>query len=148
MSDPCKYEYHLMYWGQVQNDKWVERDLGITGNDFWFSTNKEREDFKARLESVASSHGVIIAFSEHDGTDVRKRTVARMTFVLPDGRSLPFEYDFGYGYGVESAEYMFTEGNYACDCNISGFLADRYPGIEKMECGDIIRLDSIAVTKE
>ena len=67
---------------------------------------------------MADRHNAIIEFAEHEGPDVRKRTVARMTFTLPDGRAFPFEFDFGYGYPVDAAEYMFEDGNYSCDCNL------------------------------
>ena len=116
------FEFHLHFWGEVENEKWVERDLGIAEKDFWFPSKAKRDEFKARLAAVAKAHGVIIAFGENEGWNVRLRTVARMTLTLPDGRVFPFEYDFGYAYPPESAEYMFTDGNYGCDCNRSLFL--------------------------
>ena len=141
------YEYHLSYWGEVNNDNWIERDLGIEEKDFWFGTKKDHNEFKAKLEAVADAHEVIIAFAEHEGDDVRKRTVARMVLTLPDGRSFSFDYDFGYGYSSEAAEYMFEDGNYACDCNRSIMLSKLHPEVVEMDCGDAILMSDFVVEK-
>jgi hypothetical protein len=39
--------------------------------------------------------------------------------------------------------YMYTEGNYSCDCNRSDFIAQREEGFPEMDCGDSITLVSI-----
>ena len=142
------FEFHLHFWGEVENEKWVERDLGIAEKDFWFPSKAKRDEFKARLAAVAKAHGVIIAFGENEGWNVRLRTVARMTLTLPDGRVFPFEYDFGYAYPPESAEYMFTDGNYGCDCNRSLFLGYAGHDVEEMDCGDEIKVTDFRVTTE
>lgn len=144
------HEYHLMFWGEVQNDdkRWIERDLGITGRDFWFATAGERSEFKAKLKACADSHKCCIAFSEHDGPDVRLLTIARMTMRLADGRAFSFEYNFGYGYPPSAAEYMFQDGNYSCDCNKSLFLQEAGHDVQEGDCGDEIMLDSFRVTQE
>jgi hypothetical protein len=142
------YEFHLHFWGEVENEKWVERDLGITEKDFWFPSKVKRDEFKARLAAVAESHKVIIAFGENEGWHVRLRTVARMTLTLPDGRVFPLEHDFGYAYPPESAEYMFTDGNYGCDCNRSLLLGYAGHDVEEMECGDEIKATDFKVSTE
>lgn len=135
-----KYEYHLKFWGQIENDRWVERDLGIYGNDFWFDTKQDRDDFKKKIVKVSENHKVIVAFDENEGFDVRKKTIVKMIMVLPDGREKYFEYDFGYAYPHDAAYYMFHDGNYSCDCNRSIFLAEKYDDVEKVDCGDAIRI--------
>ena len=138
--------YHLMYWGEVQNDKWIERDLGITKTDFWFDTRAERAEFKKKLRNVADAHKVIIAFDENEGPACRKRTVARMRMRLPDGRAFALSYNFGFGYPEDAAQWMFKNGNYDCDCNRSIFIAKACdPGLAEMECGESITLDEFAV---
>ena len=56
------------------------------------------------------------------------------TFVLTE--------DFGKDYLAESAEYMFTEGNYACDCNRSLFIRRQYGegSLPELKCGYEIEL--------
>ncbi len=144
------YEYHLMFWGEVKNQdkRWIERDLGIMETDFWFASAAKRSGFKDALRACADAHNCIIAFAEHEGFEVRLRTVARMTMTLPDGRAFPYEYDFGYAYDPESAEYMFEDGNYSCDCNRSAFLGRAGHDVAKMDCGDEIEISDFRVTKE
>ena len=98
-----RFEYYLGFWGEIENDKLVERDLGILEKDFWFSSSKERAEFKAKLNAVADKYSVIIAFKEEEGTDVRLRTVARMVMQLPNGKEYPYECDFGYAYEPDAA---------------------------------------------
>ena len=143
-----KFEYYLGFWGEIENDKLVERDLRIDDKDFWFDTEKERAEFKAKLNSVADNHKVTIAFKENEGEHVRLRTVARMIMALPDGREYPYEYDFGYAYDPDSARYMFEDGNYSCDCNKTIFLSDEHPEIEEWDCGDKIQLKDFTVVLE
>lgn len=138
-------DYHLMYWGEVCNNDLINKTLGIPDRDFWFATKQARRAFKEKLEAVADFNGVIIAFAEHEGPNVHKRTVAKMVMQLPDGREVSFEYDFGYGYEVDAAEYMFMDGNYSCDCNKSAFLHRLHPEILEMDCGDEITLKDFTV---
>lgn len=142
-----KYEYHLKYWGQVQNDNWIEKDLGIQETDFWFSTKQDREAFKQKLESVADKHSVIIAFDENEGTEVRKKTIAKITFTLKDGTVRQIEYDFGYAYPPDAAYYMFNEGSYSCDCNRSIIINETYDNMEELDCGETIRITSFVIEK-
>ncbi len=143
-----KYEYYLGSWGGVYNDDLIAKTLGITERDFWFDNTEERENFKSKLKAVADTHGECIVFKDGEGFDVRKRTVAKMVMAFPNGKKYPFEYDFGYAYKPESAEFMFFDGNYSCDCNKSNFISDKYPEITKMECGDEIILEDFKVVLE
>ncbi len=111
------FEYYLGFWGEIENDNLIERELGINEKDFWFSSFKERAEFKEKLKSVADKHGVVIAFKQEQGEQVRLRTLARMTMVMPDGKEYQYTEDFGYAYEPDSARYLFEEGNYSCDCN-------------------------------
>lgn len=136
----AQYEFLLHVWGEVMNEDLIERDLGIKGQDFWFSTKQEREEFKRRLYDFARERGAIIAFAEHEGLDVRKKTIAKIVFEYED-KEYCLDYDFGYGYPPDSAEYLFTDGNYECDCNRSTFLHKKYPDFPEMEeCGERIKM--------
>lgn len=137
-----KYEYHLHFWGEIENDNLVELNLGHKEKDFWFDSIKDRDLLKAQIKLVADYAKVVVCFSENQGTDVRLKTIARMVMVLSDGTKAPYEEDFGYAYPVESARYMFMEGNYSCDCNRSLML-----GIEELPCGpgDTIKLEDFEV---
>lgn len=143
-----RFEYYLGFWGEIGNDSWVEKDLGIKEKDFWFNTKGERATFKAKLNAVADKYRVIIAFKEEEGEHVRFKTIARMIMVLPDGREYPYEMDFGYAYGPDSARYMFEEGNYSCDCNKSLFISRENPEIGERDCGDEIELKNFTVKLE
>jgi hypothetical protein len=142
------YEYHLTYWGQVTNENWIEKDLGIKERDFWFSNKLDREIFKLNLEACANRHDVIIVFDENEGSHVRFRTVANMTLCLPNGDKHPYSHDFGYAYPIDSASFMFHDGNYACDCNLSLFLIRNGVNIEEFDCGYEIKIENFNITLE
>ena len=139
------YEYYLGYWGQAHED--VERDLGIKEKAFWFQSANDRAKFKAQIKDVAQAHNVGVEFNEYEGSDARQSTIARMIFTLPDGRSFPIAFNFGYGYATHDAEYMFEEGNYSCDCNRSIFI-----GLSDISddgiCGDTIVMSDFTAQKE
>lgn len=47
---------------------------------------------------------------------------------------------------IDSIHYIFTEGNYACDCNRSLFLARAHQQYDTdMECGETLRLKKLSV---
>lgn len=150
MSGIQKYEYYLHFWGEVENENWIERDLGIREKCFWFDSVEEREALWSKLSATAKAHRVCIVYNTAEGTDTRKRTIATMTLCLPDGREFPYRYDFGYAYPIDAAEYMFEEGNYSCDCSHSLFLSQAYPEAEIPEapCGDTIRMQDFKVVSE
>lgn len=60
------------------------------------------------------------------------------------GKQYKYVYDFGEGYPYESAEFMYTEGNYSCDCNRSIFIQEHCDNdFPEMECGEEIKLVSL-----
>ena len=140
-----KGNYYLTYWGEVKNDNWIERELGIKETDFWFDTHEERDDFEKKLRVVAEAHGCIIAIDKIDGAHTHKRTVAKMIMVMTGIGRYYFEYDFGYGYDAEAARYMFEYGSLSCDCNKSRMLRRQYPNVPKLDCGDTIEIEDFMV---
>lgn len=47
-----------------------------------------------------------------------------------------------------SIEFMFTEGNYGCDCNMGNFIARAYQKEDPdMECGDTIKLQKLILVR-
>lgn len=144
----CRGDFYLTYWGEIQSGKWVEHDLGINETDLWFCSAEGRAEAKAEIRKVADRHGVVVAFREADGPHTHTRTVARMTFVLPDGAKYPYIHDFGYAVDPSVAEFMFTEGNYACDCNRTLLLSWERPGVVQLDCGDKVELRDFVVSRE
>jgi hypothetical protein len=137
--------FHICYWGGVRNHDVASRFLGTDQQDFWFDTAAERAAFRKRLQQFADSVGRCVVFVENDGELAQKQTFAVMLFKF-NGKEYPLEYDFGIGYGAQSAEFMWEEGNYSCDCNRSKFLHEKYPEIpESDDCGDSIELISFKV---
>jgi hypothetical protein len=67
-----------------------------------------------------------------------------MNFVS-EGISYPFEMEFETD---EAVEYMFTVGNYGCDCNRCLFIQETNPEFnnnEDMECGDTIVMTDFTI---
>lgn len=131
--------YYLKFWGGAT--KSIEEDLGFKERDYWFNSKEERENFKQQLLPY-NRKGLMI--HEDEGEHTKLKTIAKMMFRYK-GKNYPYEMDFGYGYPVGSAHYMFEEGNYACDCNRSLFLSREYPNFEEMDCGENIDLISFEV---
>lgn len=107
----------------------------------WFSTVEERDAFD---QVLAKFHNVVT--STYDGPSSRLRTVARYT-LKKDGRSYDLETDFGFGYEPDSAEWMFREGNYACDDNRSLFIQAVDPTFPEHGCGGTIALTRFEVAR-
>lgn len=66
--------------------------------------------------------------------------VARMTMRLPDGGALDYTYGPFDEVDAEAVEYLFTEGNYSCDCNRSLLLRRGGHDVPEMPCGEDIEL--------
>jgi hypothetical protein len=84
---------------------------------------------------------------EQDGPQTHARTIAHVVLSF-DGKEYAFDQDFGYGYPAASAHYMFTEGNYACDCNRSSFIREKSSTFPEMDCGEQIDLASISFSQQ
>lgn len=130
-----RYEYMLHTWGGFYNEQY--RHPHKPGY-FFFDTMEELRNYLSDLEKVEKQlNARMLAYTIEEGTHVRYRTIAKMNLVYK-GTEYPFEYDFGYGYPIESAEFMFQDGNYACDCNRSIFLHEAYPEVPEKDCGHTI----------
>jgi len=140
-----KSQYHLNFWGEIENDGLATSKFGAE-RDFWFDTAKDRADFVTAVKVFANTHKKMVVFQEKDGPMCRKRTVAKMVLVYR-GALYPFSYDFGYGYPEDAATFMFEEGNYACDCNLSNFIREAYPdaNIAELGCGEEIDIRDFVV---
>jgi hypothetical protein len=139
------YEYYLHYWGDVEENSWVQKDLGIAERNFWFPTSGERAAFKKKLRDVANSHNTLIMFNEEEGEQTRLKTIADMTVLLPDGRELDCENDFGYAYPEEAAEIVSLYGDFSCDCNISRMLKADGHDVPILDCGDTLKITNLKV---
>jgi hypothetical protein len=146
MSEVVKAgQHHLFFWGQIENDGLATSKFGPERN-YWFATAQERAVFKADVSLFAKAVGQIVCFSENDGPMAIKRTVAKMNLVHA-GVKYPYEEDFGYGYPADGAEYMFFEGNYSCDCNLSRFIRNAHPdaNVPELGCGDQVEIEDFEV---
>lgn len=138
-------EYYVKYWGQAGD--FLKQKLGVEELDFWFSEKRARNDHINMVDRLCKDIGVV-AHATYEGEDVRYKTVVEMDLVTPYGIYF-FEYDFGYGYPCESAEFMFFDGNYACDCNLSNFIR-RDLGVSnfpELDCGDKIVIENFKIVK-
>ena len=81
-----------------------------------------------------------LATTIEEGKHVRYKTIAKMKLKY-NGKEYDYQEDFGYAYPIESAEYMFKDGNYSCDCNKSLSLNRKYGDeVPVKGCGDEIEL--------
>ena len=77
----------------------------------------------------------------HDDTKIKPFVVlVELEF---KGKTYSFDYDFGE-YSIQGAEFMFTEGNYSCDCNKSQFIREHCdPKFPEFPCSDEIKLTGL-----
>jgi hypothetical protein len=123
-------EYYLKFWGGAESP--ILENLGIQAGDYWFDTKEQRDEFKTELRKY-KDYGLVFKEEEGEADFVRKRTVVVIDAVFK-GEKYHFEYDFGYAYEDEAAEYMFEDGNYACNCNLSNIIRDTYPDFPELDC--------------
>jgi hypothetical protein len=146
-----KPAYLLHAWGGFWNDGLGAKLLGTDAHFFWFDSATEREIARSYINALAfvqeRQDQRTVVFSEADGPGADTRTVAVMELEL-DRNRYPFVFDFGYGYPEESAYYMFLEGNYACDCNLSLFLSQSITNVRPYECGHRIAIHNFEVRQE
>src|ERR1700733_2369399 len=103
----------------------------------FFDTDEQRSLFQKTVESLG--HLACSCPPIEDGVDVHRKTIAKVVFEK-EGKKYPITYDFGFGYPMHSAEYMFEYGNYSCDCNRSSFIKEQCdPNFnEEVDCGNTI----------
>ena len=128
-----KYEYMLHIWGEIFNE-----GCPMEGNPnyYWFDTKEQRDNFISELNKMGK---YICVKDISEGYDTRKRTIAVMRFEYKSN-FYDIEYDFGYAYPEESAEFMWEEGNDSCDCNRSSYIRLKYPDFPELDCGDEIEM--------
>ena len=81
-----------------------------------------------------------LAIDEKYGYMSHMRTIFVGTFKYNEEIFI-LHYDFGYEYPEEKAIFMFTDGNYSCDCNRSDFIRDEYGNvIPELGCGHKIEM--------
>ena len=136
-------EYFIHCWGGAWNDDAspsIEKDHGIKAGYHYFQDKDEKEAFVAILNKPEyKTQGIV--FTEECGEMSHKQTVFVGTFAY-DGKEWTIHYNFGYEFAVEDAIFMFTNGNYSCDCNICSFIKAEYgeDAIPELPCGFEIKL--------
>jgi len=134
-----KYEYLLHTWGGFYNEEHKAKHSFEPGY-FWFDTAEDRQNYLNRLLEIEKKFQAhCLAYDFEEGKHVRYRIIARMKLVY-NGKEYPYECDFGFGYPVHSAHFMWEEGNYSCDCNKSLFLSREYKEVPELDCGDTIKI--------
>jgi len=78
----------------------------------------------------------------------KKRTIAKVLLRYME-KEYTIEEDFGYGYPEESASFMFEEGNYSCDCNLSTFIQQQCDrAFPTLDCGEEIEIVDIEIIQK
>lgn len=140
-----KYEYMLHTWGGFYNKENYKKH-GKKDGYFFFNTMDELQKYLNELKYIEKRlSAFMLATNIVEGKHVRYKTIAKMKMNYK-GKIYDYEHDFGYAYPVESAEFMFFDGNYACDCNKSMFLREKYKGkIHESTCGIEIEITEFEV---
>ena len=138
-----KPNYMVNIWGGAWNkdaNPSIEKELWIKEGAYYFDTEEHMNKFiKTISQPKYKDQGMMI--ETHTGNLTHKRTIFVGKFTY-QSKEFIIRYDFGYEYDDESAEYMFTMGNYACDCNRSLIIRRQYgkDAIPELGCGDEIEL--------
>lgn len=112
---------------------------------YYFDTEAEMNDLISKAHKYAK--GCVVT-SVGEG-DIHNRTIACMDLIY-EGKAYYHEQDFGYGHWEGGAEYMYSDGNYSCDCNKKLFLArenKELAYLEDMEhnCTDEILIENFRI---
>jgi hypothetical protein len=59
-----------------------------------------------------------------------------------EGKSYTLHPDFDYD-EFDQADFVWTDGNFACDCNRSIFINEINDSFPLLECGDTIKLTEL-----
>lgn len=60
------------------------------------------------------------------------------------GKAGSFEFNCIEGFTLANAEFLFTDGNYSCDCNLSDFVGfAKHPDL--WPCGNSIKVTKVEV---
>lgn len=131
-----KYEYMLHVWGGFQNDgNGVPQEIKDLAGYTYFDSRKDLDNFMKKFNPY-KHHG--FAYKIEEGELSHKRTIAKMNLRYKE-KIYPLEFDFGYEYPEDSARFMFFDGNYSCDCNLSLFIGDYLDEeFEELDCGNEI----------
>lgn len=146
-QEPDKWPHLMRLWGADQ-DALMAR-FGLRENDggvvaVWFPSYAARESFK---EAISDLRNLVRDASDGDEADTSSITGAEVWLRTPDCRTFTYRDSFGYGYPPHSVVFMYTEGNYSCDCNRTLFIAQHCdPTFEDTErCGETIQLVRLRV---
>lgn len=148
-------KYVLNFWGSIRNSD-AKMPLGTKGSHYWCDTPEEIESIKSEISEIAkktpSYHGIssCVLFSvypspDEDWSEFTDKSTVAVVSLDHLGIRYVIEYDFGYGYPESSARFMFEEGNYSCDCNLSSFIQGVCNDFPSMDCGDEIKIASIEI---
>jgi hypothetical protein len=146
-------EYFIKIWGGAFNsdaNPSIEKDHGIKEGVHYFEKKSKLDEFKAIINKPEYSNQGLISIEKY-GQMTHKRTIAVVTCGYK-GKEYVIDYDFGYEYEEDQARYMFEDGNYSCDCNLSLFLNRKYPDDdnfkEEFHCGYEIEIKDISFRYE
>jgi hypothetical protein len=128
-QEPGKWPHLLRLWGgdadavcEAFSLKRNERDDDAHGAiAIWFDTKASRDEFVQRLSRWPNLARDVHRDDGQERGNPHVLTSARVTLEYK-GQQYSFIETFGYGYPWSSVEFMWRDGNYACDCNRSLFL--------------------------
>lgn len=138
-----KEEYMVHIWGGAWNrdaKPSIEKDLGIKKGYYYFDTEEEKDNFCSILRNpIYYDQGIMIDV-EHKVMS-HKKTIFVGTLKYKE-KEFIIHHDFGYEFPEKSAIFIFTDGNYSCDCNRSLFIQEEYgeDAIQELRCGHDIEL--------
>lgn len=138
-----KIEYMVDIWGGMWNrdaNPSIEKDLGIKNGAHYFDTEEEMNAFLNKIrKSVYADQGFM--YRTESGILKHKRTVFVGNYKYKD-KEFTLRHSFGYDFKESRAEFIFTKGNYACDCNISIFAREQYGEdfMPELDCGFNVEL--------
>lgn len=76
------------------------------------------------------------------------KIIATMDFIY-DGKTYHITDEFSSDHTEEGVEFIFTDGNYACDCNRSVFIRTQCdPTFPDMDCGDEIKMENFRIVRK
>lgn len=136
----AKQEFFLHWWGGCSPT--VKAKYGFD-HEMYFDSEGKRDDAIAKIREIGVREGW--AFSVKDGEMSHQRPVAKVSLKYNDIEYQITDDSYSQEYDESLLDFMWKDGNYACDCNRSQFLREAGHDVPDMECGDLIELTNLEV---
>jgi len=145
-------QFGLRFWGKHQDRALkmlpasvpVEREDGDGDFCAWFANARSREEYLSRI-TAATNYITDLKRMDINGPTAKYYVFAEVQLAYA-GKLYKFVDTYGFGYPYTAVDFLWHDGNCACDCNLSDMIARHCDqNFPEMPCGKQIELMDLTV---